>query len=172
MKSSNFTNRRRRKSPMKKLIRIGIGRKNMKWLKLAVDYGVIGLLIVMSVTAMAVAIERYLYYSRLSPDTFADKKTLELELTRKLHILATIASNAPYIGLLGTVLGVMLTFYTLGREGFMDSGKIMVGLALAMKATAVGLLVAIPATILYNCLVRKAKEVILEWEIQNGRERI
>jgi len=140
----------------------------MEWLKLTIDYGVIGILVAMSVIAVAVAIERRLYYGKLSFDAFADKKSLELELTRKLYILATIASNAPYIGLLGTVLGIMLTFYTLGREGFMDTGKIMVGLALAMKATAAGLLVAIPATILYNFLVRKAKELILEWEIRNG----
>ena len=144
----------------------------MEWLKLVVDYGVIGLLLVMSVIAVAVAIERRLYYGRVTPDAFADKKSLELALTRKLHILATIASNAPYIGLLGTVLGIMLTFYTMGRDGFMDTGKIMVGLALAMKATAVGLLVAIPILTFYNFLVRRAKELIFEWEIRNGREGI
>jgi len=144
----------------------------MEWLKLTVDYGIIGFLIIMSVVAVAVAIERRLYFRKVSTDAFPDKKSLELELTRKLHILGTIASNAPYIGLLGTVLGIMLTFYTMGREGFMDTGKIMVGLALAMKATAVGLLVAIPSITLYNFLVRRAKELIFEWEIKNGRERV
>ena len=144
----------------------------MEWLKLTVDYGIIGLLIGMSIIAVAIAIERRLYYGRLTPDAFADKKTLELALTRKLHILATIASNAPYIGLLGTVLGIMLTFYTMGRDGFMDTGKIMVGLALAMKATTVGLLVAIPAITLYNLLVRRAKELMFEWEIAHGREGV
>jgi len=144
----------------------------MEWLKLTVDYGIIGFLVVMSVVAVAVAIERRLYFRKVSTDSFPDKKSLELELTRKLHILGTIASNAPYIGLLGTVLGIMLTFYTMGREGFMDTGKIMVGLALAMKATAVGLLVAIPSITLYNFLVRRAKELIFEWEIKNGRERV
>jgi len=144
----------------------------MEWLKLTVDYGIIGFLVVMSVVAVAVAIERRLYFRKVSTDAFPDKKSLELELTRKLHILGTIASNAPYIGLLGTVLGIMLTFYTMGREGFMDTGKIMVGLALAMKATAVGLLVAIPSITLYNFLVRRAKELIFEWEIKNGRERV
>jgi biopolymer transport protein ExbB len=147
-------------------------REKMEWLKSIVDYGVIALLMTMSVIAVAVAIERRLYYSRLSPDAFADRKALELALTRKLHILATIASNAPYIGLLGTVLGIMLTFHTMGREGFMDTGKIMVGLALAMKATAVGLLVAIPTLTLYNFLVRRAKELIFEWEIEHGREGV
>ena len=144
----------------------------MEWLKWIIDYGVVGLLVVLSVVALAIAIERHLYYGKLSLGAFPDKKSLELELTRKLHILATVASNAPYIGLLGTVLGIMLTFYTMGREGFMDTGKIMVGLALAMKATAVGLLVAIPAITLYNFLVRRAKELLFEWEIHNGRERV
>jgi len=144
----------------------------MEWLKLIVDYGVIGLLLAMSVIAVAVAIERRLYYGKISTSAFADKKSLELALTRKLHILATIASNAPYIGLLGTVLGIMLTFYTMGRDGFMDTGKIMVGLALAMKATAVGLMVAIPILTFYNFLVRRAKELMFEWEIKNGREGI
>ncbi len=144
----------------------------MEWMKWVVDYGVIGLLTAMSIVALAVAVERRLYYRRITPDDFKDKKSLELALTRKLHILATVASNAPYIGLLGTVLGIMLTFYTMGREGFMDTGKIMVGLALAMKATAVGLLVAIPILTFYNFLVRRAKELIFEWEIKNGREGI
>jgi len=144
----------------------------MTWLKLAIDYGIIGLLVALSVVAVAIAIERYLRYKYIRIEDFNDRKSLELELTKKLHIIATIGSNAPYIGLLGTVLGIMLTFYTMGREGFMDTGKIMVGLALALKATAVGLLVAIPSVALYNFLVRKAKVLLMQWEIQNGRERI
>jgi biopolymer transport protein ExbB len=144
----------------------------MNWLKLAIDFGIIGLLSALSVVAVAIAIERYLRYRRIRIEDFNDKKSLEIELTKKLHIIATIGSNAPYIGLLGTVLGIMLTFYTMGREGFMDTGKIMVGLALALKATAVGLLVAIPSVALYNFLARKAKVLIMQWEIQNGRERI
>lgn len=144
----------------------------MEWLKAAIDYGVIGLLLVMSTVAGAVAIERRLYYKKIVLRTFLDKKTLELELTRKLHIISTIGSNAPYIGLLGTVLGIMLTFHTMGREGFMDTGKIMVGLALALKATAVGLVVAIPAITVYNFLLRRVKELVLEWEVNNERKGI
>ncbi|MGE5790028.1 MAG: TonB-system energizer ExbB [Syntrophaceae bacterium] len=144
----------------------------MDWLMPIIDYGVIGLLVMMSIVGVAIAVERRLYYKKIVLDEFSEKKNLELAVTRKLHILATIASNAPYIGLLGTVLGIMLTFYTMGREGFMDTGKIMVGLALAMKATAVGLFVAIPAITLYNLLVRRAKELIFEWEIKNGREGV
>jgi len=60
----------------------------------------------------------------------------------------------------------------MGKEGFLDSGKIMVGLSLALKATAAGLLVAIPSVVLYNLLVRRAKVLMMQWEIKNGRERV
>lgn len=142
----------------------------MEWLKIVIDYGIVGLLLVMSVMALAVALERYLFYRSVRIDEFTDRKTLELELTGKLHLIATIGSNAPYIGLLGTVLGIMLTFYTMGSAGFMDTGKIMIGLALALKVTAVGLLVAIPSVACYNLLLRKAKVLILQWEIKHGRQ--
>lgn len=129
------------------------------------DYGIIGFLSLLSVIAVAIAIERRMVYKRIRIDTFGDKKALELELTKKLHIIATIGSSAPYIGLLGTVLGIMFTFHTMGQEGFMDTGKIMKGLALALKATAAGLLVAIPSVTLYNFLLRSAKVLLMQWEI-------
>lgn len=144
----------------------------MEWLKVVVDYGIIGFLITLSVIAFAIAIERHLVYKHLKLDHYTDEKSLELELTKKLYLIATIGSNAPYIGLLGTVLGIMLTFYTMGKEGFVDTGKIMVGLALALKATAVGLLVAIPSVTFYNLLLRKVKVLLMQWEIRNGRKRI
>ena len=144
----------------------------MDWLRFAVDFGVIGLLIMMSIVAVATSIERYIFYRNIRLPEYPDRKTLELELTAKLHLIATIGSNAPYIGLLGTVLGIMLTFYMIGKEGFMDTGKIMVGLALALKATAIGLLVAIPAVCLYNFLLRKVKVLLMSWEIERGRKGI
>jgi biopolymer transport protein ExbB len=144
----------------------------MDWLKSTIDYGIIGLLILMSVVSIGIAIERYLVYRQIRLDQFSDRPSLEKELTRKIHLIATIGSNAPYIGLLGTVLGIMLTFYTIGLEGFMDTGKIMVGLALALKATAVGLLVAIPSVAIYNFLLRRVKVLLLDWESNRGRERV
>ena len=144
----------------------------MGWLRVAVDYGIIGFLLLLSLIAVGIALERFQFFRQVRIENYRDKKTLELELTQKLHLIATIGSNAPYIGLLGTVLGIMLTFYTIGQEGFMDTGKIMVGLALALKATAVGLLVAIPSVSLYNFLLRKVKVLLMHWEIEHGRERV
>jgi biopolymer transport protein ExbB len=54
----------------------------------------------------------------------------------------------------------------MGMEGFADTGKIMVGLSMALKATAVGLLVAIPSIVFYNLLLRKARGIILQWELK------
>lgn len=135
-----------------------------------VNYGIIGFLVLMSVAAVAIAIERCLTYRRIQTQDFPHRKELELALTGKLHLIATIGANAPYIGLLGTVLGIMLTFYTMGREGFLDTGKIMIGLALALKATAVGLLVAIPSIVFYNLLLRKVKVLLARWDIAHGRQ--
>jgi biopolymer transport protein ExbB len=144
----------------------------MAWLRVVVDYGIIGFLIFLSIIAIGVAIERFYFFKHIKLDAFTDQKSLELELTKKIHLIATIGSNAPYIGLLGTVLGIMLTFYMIGREGFMDTGKIMVGLALALKATAIGLLVAIPSVSLYNFLLRKVKVLLMSWEIEHERKRV
>lgn len=137
----------------------------METFKYIVDYGIIGLLVLLSIVTMAIAVERYLMYKNLNIEKFSEKKSLEMDLTRKLHLIATIGSNAPYIGLLGTVLGIMLTFSTMGSEGIMDTAKIMSGLSLALKATAFGLFVAIPAVVTYNLLLRRAKVLMMQWEI-------
>ena len=127
----------------------------MEWLKAAIDYGIIGFLILMSIVAVTIAIEKHLFYRKISLDAYTDRRILEIDLIKRVNIIATIGSNAPYIGLLGTVLGIMLTFYTMGNLGAMDPAKMMVGLALALKATAMGLMVAIPAVIFNNFLLGK-----------------
>ncbi len=142
---------------------------NTHWLASAIDYGVIGLLALLSVTVVAIGIERTAYYRRLDLRTVKDAKSLELLLSGRLFVIASVASNAPYLGLLGTVFGIMLTFYQMGQGAAVDTAQIMVGLALALKATAVGLVVALIAVTLYNALLRKAKVLTLQWEIARGR---
>src|SRR5262245_27077226 len=137
----------------------------LEWLRVAIDYGVVDLLASLNVVVVAVALERFFFYRSVKPADFASIKALELELTRRLLVVASVASNAPYVGLLGTVLGIMLTFYKLGVDSSADIGKIMVGLALALKATAAGLVVALVSVVVYNALLRKTKVLMLEWEI-------
>ena len=145
----------------------------MNWLAYLIDYGIIGSLIVLSVISLAIFIERYLFFKKLTvDDRTSDRKSFEIEITKRMAVIATIGSNAPYIGLLGTVLGIMLTFFTIGKEGYVDATKIMMGLALALKATAIGLVVAIPSIVFYNYLTRKVKVALLQWDAKYGRERI
>lgn len=145
----------------------------MEWLGYFIDYGIIGLLLVMSIISLTIFIERYFFIKTISLDEYSgNRKGLEIVLTKRLSVVATIGSNAPYIGLLGTVLGIMLTFYSIGVAGYVDATKIMVGLALALKATAVGLCVAIPSVVFYNTLLRKVKVTLLEWDVRHGREGV
>ncbi len=140
----------------------------MEGIKEAVEYGVIGVLVLMSILSVGIAIERWLFFRSVDILSYNSKQKLEIDLTRGLHLIATVGSNAPYVGLLGTVLGIMLTFYTIGVQGFVSTKEIMVGLALALKATAVGLLVAIPSVVLYNLLLRKVRVLLALWEAKNG----
>lgn len=144
----------------------------MEWIKGIIDWGIIGFLIFLSIVSIAISIERCFVYRGVNIDSFSNEGELEIFLTKHIHLIATIGANAPYIGLLGTVLGIMFTFYSLGMEGFMDTKKIMVGLALALKATAMGLLVAIPSVVFYNILLRKVEILILTWEIRNGKKEV
>ncbi|MGH7254584.1 MAG: TonB-system energizer ExbB, partial [Nitrospirales bacterium] len=127
----------------------------MEGLKALVDYGVIGLLAVLSVWAVAVAWERWAFYRRVDLRQFGNPQLLEIALTKRLVVVGTVAANAPYIGLLGTVLGIMLTFHAMGTSGTMAVSTIMIGLSLALKATAMGLLVAIPCVAMNNALRRR-----------------
>ncbi|HEU5092885.1 MAG TPA: TonB-system energizer ExbB [Nitrospira sp.] len=142
----------------------------MDALKDAIDYGVIGLLLVLSVWSVAIAIERWLFYRRVNLSQFSNAQLLEITLTKHLVIIGTVAANAPYIGLLGTVLGIMLTFHTMGTSGTMAVNTIMIGLSLALKATAFGLLVAIPCVVMNNVLRRRVSEILTEYKAQYGTE--
>ena len=140
----------------------------MEALKHMVEYGVVGLLLVLSVWALAVAVERWLFYRRVEIKQFPNHQVFEMALTKRLVVIGTVAANAPYIGLLGTVLGIMLTFHTMGTSGTMAVSTIMVGLSLALKATAVGLLVAIPCVVLNNVLRRRVAELLTLHKVQHG----
>jgi len=140
----------------------------MDALKNVVDYGIVGLLIALSLWSVAVAVERWLFYKRIELAQFPNPQLLEIALTRRLVIIGTVAANAPYIGLLGTVLGIMLTFHTMGTSGTMAVNTIMLGLSLALKATAVGLLVAIPCVVMNNVLRRRVAELLTQYKAHHG----
>ncbi len=138
---------------------------NIELLSQIVDYGIIGLLGFMSFLTLFFWIERLLYYRGIKVQEYKTQEKLELDITNNLSIISSFGANAPYIGLLGTVLGIIITFYTLGQTGNMDVKNIMTSLALALKATAMGLVVAIPAIFFYNHLNRKVDVLLTKWTI-------
>jgi biopolymer transport protein ExbB len=141
-------------------------------IKNIVDYGIIGLLAFLSFLTFALAIERMLFFRGLKLDDYNHEKELELDLSQNLSTIASIGVNAPYIGLLGTVIAIILTFYIIGdQQDTINPGEIMKHLALALKATAAGLVVAIPATVFYNALLTKVDRILSEWEILQDRKR-
>jgi biopolymer transport protein ExbB len=135
----------------------------MQQLKDYLDYGVFGVLGVMSFLLLGFVIERFLYLRSVDLARFDDEGELNVSLTRNLTAIATIGANAPYVGLLGTVLGILISFYDISKGSSIDTATIMLGLALALKATALGLVVAIPAIIFYNALVRKVEVLTTRW---------
>ncbi|EIT7857398.1 TonB-system energizer ExbB [Campylobacter coli] len=127
----------------------------MEFLKDYIDLIVFIILGVMAFIAFWCVIERVLFFRKIDFKNYENQEQFDDAISENLTTIYIIYSNAPYIGLLGTVVGIMITFYEMGIAGNIDVKSIVVGLSLALKATALGLLVAIPALMAYNALLRK-----------------
>jgi len=82
------------------------------------------------------------------------------ELEKGLPFLGTVGSNAPFLGLTGTVIGILVAFERFASSGGKGSTEVMVSISQALIATAVGLIVAIPAVVFFNVLKQKSKAVL------------
>lgn len=89
---------------------------------------------------------------------------LRQDMDRRIIFLGTVGSNAPFIGLLGTVFGVIEAFHQLSVTGVGGSSAVMAGISEALVATGVGLLVAIPAVVLFNYFQRIIKTRVANLE--------
>lgn len=87
------------------------------------------------------------------------------QLERRLWVLGTLGNNAPFVGLFGTVLGVIRAFADLAGNAGAGPEVVMAGLSEALVATAVGLLVAIPAVMAYNYFLKRAGEYLAETDV-------
>lgn len=81
-------------------------------------------------------------------------------LERGLSFLGTVGANAPFLGLTGTVTGILVAFDRFAASGGSGSTEVMVAISQALVATALGLLVAIPAVVFYNILRNRSKTVL------------
>ncbi|MDG6773470.1 TonB-system energizer ExbB [Thiomicrorhabdus sp. ZW0627] len=138
----------------------------MELLKLYLDAAIFGILGLMGFIALWITLERLFFYKKINIDLFTHQELLQVATTRNLTTLSTIGANAPYVGLLGTVLGILITFYDLGHQQTIDTGAIMTGLALALKATAAGIAIAIPSIMSYNGLMRRVDVMQSQFKAQ------
>ncbi|HFP7672602.1 TPA: TonB-system energizer ExbB [Campylobacter jejuni] len=127
----------------------------MEFLKDYIDLIIFLILGIMAFIAFWCVVERMLFFRKINFKNYENQEQFDDAISKNLTTIYIIYSNAPYIGLLGTVIGIMVTFYEMGLAGNIDVKSIVVGLSLALKATALGLLVAIPALMAYNALLRK-----------------
>ncbi|HEH6069376.1 TPA: TonB-system energizer ExbB [Campylobacter jejuni] len=127
----------------------------MEFLKDYIDLIIFLILGIMAFIAFWCVIERVLFFRKIDFKNYENQEQFDDAISENLTTIYIIYSNAPYIGLLGTVVGIMITFYEMGIAGNIDVKSIVVGLSLALKATALGLLVAIPALMAYNALLRR-----------------
>ena len=106
----------------------------MEYLKEFVDYVILGTLLLMSFVSIALSFERYFFYKSINLTDYKTKNEIEVILTNNLSTISSIASNAPYVGLLGTVVGIMVVFYDMGQNASLETSVVVIGLSLALKA--------------------------------------
>lgn len=107
-----------------------------------------------------------LRWAYAGPEAVADAVDAELAKRKKdleagTNFLGTVGNNSPFVGLFGTVLGVIIAFEALGKAGGNASamGSVMAGIAEALVATGVGLFVALPAVVAYNLVQKRIGEI-------------
>lgn len=99
-----------------------------------------------------------------------ERKTelLAADVRRGMGVLASVGSVAPFVGLLGTVFGIITAFQGIAKEGSGGLGAVSLGIAEALVETAFGLMVAIPAVLAYNWLSTQADAILLALDDARG----
>lgn len=95
-------------------------------------------------------------------------EALAADVRRGMGVLASVGSIAPFVGLLGTVFGIITAFQGIAKEGSGGLGSVSLGISEALYETALGLVVAIPAVLAYNWLSGKADGIMLALEQARG----
>jgi biopolymer transport protein ExbB/TolQ len=89
-------------------------------------------------------------------------------LDKGVSFLGTVASVAPFVGLLGTVIGIIRAFRAVSTTSAGGASSVALGIAEALVGTAGGLVVAIPALLAYNYFVNRLRRLTQEWELAGG----
>jgi biopolymer transport protein ExbB len=95
-------------------------------------------------------------------------EALAADVRRGMSIIASVGSIAPFVGLLGTVFGIITAFQGIAKEGSGGLGAVSMGISEALYETALGLVVAIPAVLAFNWLSAQADALLLALEQARG----
>ena len=129
---------------------------------------VLYLLLLMSFVSAALIVERLFFYRRAGRNPSVLRETqrkdgeagLRVHLERNLTVLASVGANSPFVGLFGTVLGIIRAFHDLVGNVGGGADVVMAGISEALIATAVGIFVAIPAVVAYNGFQRRVDQLL------------
>ena len=145
----------------------GVGMYELENLRKIVEIGILALL------AISLLVLIYLYINRRAAFKFAisqlqrfeNKKELEIELHRKMSFIYSLASNSVYIGLFGTVIGIMIT---LQNVDIGSKKELIASLSIPLISTAASIIVAIIGNFIYNALVADIETILRKWDVENG----
>src|SRR5262245_11471002 len=109
----------------------------------------------------AAGLDHYERGSEAAGEAMAGAKArLRIDMEKNLGVLGTLGNNAPFIGLFGPVLGIIKAFADLSKNSGGGAGAVMAGISEALVATAVGLMVAIPAVMAFNYFQAKVRKTL------------
>ncbi len=95
-------------------------------------------------------------------------EALAADVRRGMNVIASVGSIAPFVGLLGTVFGIITAFQGIAKEGSGGLGSVSLGISEALYETALGLVVAIPAVLAYNWLTSQGDSLLLALDQARG----
>lgn len=142
---------------------------DIEQIKSIIELGIMLTLALAMITIVYLAINRNGAISMLRSQlaSFKNKTELEIELNKKMTFLFSIVSNAVYIGLFGTVLGVMVTLSAIEQ---IEHKALIASLSLPLLSTAVSIVVAIVGTFIFNSVVASVDETLKLWDIKHGND--
>jgi biopolymer transport protein ExbB/TolQ len=139
-------------------------------IKIVIEIAVMSLLAVSLLTILYLVISKNSSITMLKSQmkSFTNKTELEIELEKKMSFFHSLVSNAVYIGLFGTTMGVMVTLLNITGD---NQKELISSLSLPLLSTAVSIVVAIIGTFCFNFVNAKNEETLKYWDIYHGHSK-
>lgn len=138
-------------------------------IKTIIEVAVVSTLVISLIVTIFLSISKQSQINLLKTQisNFKSKIKLEIELNKKMSLFNSLVSNAVYIGLFGTTLGVIITLQNVG----VDKGKVIASLSLPLISTAISIIVAIISSFFYNHTTDKIEEILKTWDLENDNNK-